>query len=309
MNRIFFIFLLVAGLFSVQNLNAQDDISPEDITFLQAKEDSLGLLAYAMVNDSLEENRFLAVRAFIPMLVNALKKPNSFHYPFSQLQTISIQYDADSTFRVFTWQLYVDKDTYKYYGAIQKNNKELELIPLVDRSDNITGDLEQQLFDPKEWYGMLYYNIKTVERAGQKYYLLFGFDGYQFFRKRKIVDVLTFVDGQPQFGSAVFIDPEDQSTKNRIVLEYSAAASIRCNYDEALNLLIFDHLEEIGGEYGEGPVNIPDGTYEAYELKEGQWVYKRKVFDQVLDEAPRPSPILNTERGKSKNIIGKDGNG
>ncbi len=68
---------------------------------------------------------------------------------------------------------------------------------------------------------------------------------------------------------------------------------------------MFDHLTMIGGEYGEGPVQIPDGTYEAYRLNNGKWEYVEKVFDQILDEAPRPSPVLNGRSGKD--LIGNGG--
>lgn len=291
------------------NIQAQSTpLEPGAVEKLEAVEDTLGMLAYAMVNDSIEENRFGAVRAFIPTLVQALKTPNSFQFPFEQLQMVSIQYPADSTFRIFTWQVYVDKDNYRYYGAIQMDQEELKLIPLRDRSFEVTEDLEQVVLSPDQWYGSLYYNIQTVGTGEQAYHLLFGFDGYEFFRKRKIVDVLRFVDGEPTFGAPVFIkaSPDGRtSSKNRLVFEYSAAASMRCNYDPALDLLIFDHLTTMGGQYGEGPVNIPDGTYEAYELSNGRWEYVEKVFNTMLDTPPRPEPVLEGRKGKD--LMGKDG--
>lgn len=275
---------------------------------LAAVEDTLGLLAYAFVNDSLEENRFVAVRAFIPTLVKALKHPHSFDYPFTQLHTVSIQYPADSTFRIFTWQLYVDENTYRYYGAIQMNTPELKLFPLVDRSKEADGDLEQAILTSDRWKGALYYNIYPVVQGEQTYYLLFGFDAYSFFRKRKLVDVLSFKSDKPQFGLPVFhatASDGKTSTKNRLILEYSAAASVHCNYDPAYNMILFDHLETLAGQHGEGPVNIPDGTYEGYQLQNGQWQYVEKIFHEVLDEAPRPAPVLD---GKKKDLMGRTKN-
>lgn len=279
-------------------------MSTKDWQAMETVEDTLGLLAYAFVNDSLEENRFLAVRAFIPKLVQALKKPGSFSYPFEQLSSVSIQYPADSTFRILTWQLYVDKDNYRYYGAIQMNSDELQLTPLVDRSFEIEDDLENTELSADRWYGAVYYNLHSVTQGDQTYHLLFGYDGYEFFRKRKVVDVLRMVDGKPVFGAPVFVKENSDgsiSTKQRLVFEYSAAASVSCNYDPALNLLMFDHLTTVGGEYGEGPVQIPDGTYEAYELLNGRWMYVEKVFNTILEEAPRPNPVLKGRSGKNLN--------
>ncbi|PSR12097.1 MAG: hypothetical protein DA408_04335 [Bacteroidetes bacterium] len=307
MKSVFFVVAVVLASFSGHVANGQSSISQPDLAALEASEDTLGLLAYAFINDSLEENRFGAVRAFIPTLVKALKRPNSFHYPFEQLHAVSIQYPADSTFRIFTWQLYVDENTYRYYGAIQMNTPDLQLFPLVDRSFTLTEDLEQATLTADQWYGSVYYNLYEVEKGQEKYYLLFGFDGFEFFRKRKIVDVLTFPNGKPQFGAPVFLAEDAQGSvgsKKRLVLEYSAAASVRCNYDPALDLLIFDHLTKAGGEYGEGEVQIPDGTYEGYRLQQGRWIYEEKVFHEVLDEAPRPSPILDD---RTRNILGKGG--
>lgn len=310
MKQVLLSWCLLGALLINGNIQAQSTaLTTEAVEKLEAVEDTLGLLAYAMVNDSIEENRFGAVRAFIPTLVQALKTPNSFQYPFEQLQMVSIQYPADSTFRIFTWQLYVDKDNYRYYGAIQMDQEELQLTPLRDRSFEIIEDLEQAVLTPEQWYGSLYYNIQTVGTGDKAYHLLFGFDGYEFFRKRKIVDVLRFIDGKPTFGAPVFTkasrDGMSTSTKNRLIFEYSAAASMRCNYDPALDLLIFDHLTTIGGQYGEGPVNIPDGTYEAYQLSNGYWEYVEKVFNTFLDTPPRPEPVLEGRKGRD--LMGNGG--
>jgi hypothetical protein len=293
------IFLLAAAPLSAQN---QAAIAEEDQAFLELMEDSLALLAYAVVNDSLAEYRFGACREMIPRLVRALKVQNAFHYPFERLQSVSIQYPPDSSFRIFSWQLYVDKDDYRYYGAIQMNSPDLKLYPLIDRSFNLQGDLEQMILKPDNWYGAVYYHIHGFIAAdGKPAYLLFGFDGYSFFRKRKIIDVLSFSSGEPLFGAPVFAHA-DGTTKNRILRQYAAEASTRCNYDPDLNLVIFDHLIELSGTYGEGPNYYPDGSYEGYKLQKGSWIHVDKVFNQISDEPPMPAPIL---KDRPKDIFGK----
>lgn len=291
------------ALLGLPRLNAQEDavaFSEENQAFLKEMEDTLALLAYAVINDSLPEHRFGACREMIPKLVKALKVENSFRYPFERLKSISIQYPQDSSFRIFTWQLYVDKDDYRYYGAIQMNTPELQLSPLIDRSFKIE-DAEHAVLSPEEWYGSVYYNLLGVDGPEGPYYLLFGFDGHSFFRKRKLIDVLRFEEGRPVFGAPVFVH-EGGLRKHRVVREYSAEVSTRCNYDGLLELIIFDHLIELSGPYGEGPVNYPDGSYEAYRLEGGLWQHVDKVFDQVSDEAPRPAPILDH---RTKDLFGK----
>ena len=314
MKRLSLLFLLFLGFLSIQ-LTAQDStatektyeqyFSPEDLALLGEYEDTLGLLAYAVVNDSLPENRFGTCRELIKRLVKALKVENSFHYPFESLKSLSIQYPQDSTFRIFTWQLYVDVNDYRYYGAIQMNNSELKLFPLIDRSFNVE-DVEQSLLSADNWYGSIYYNLKEAEAPdGSKYYLLFGFDGYEFFHKRKVIDVLSFTEkGEPVFGAPVFVKMEEGKPpfiRNRLMIQYSASTSVRMNYDDALGIIIYDHLIEGQGQYGEGTANFPDGSYEAFKYEEGYWKYITKVFNQVSDEAPRPFPKLD---GANKDLFG-----
>ena len=267
-------------------------------------EDTLAILAYTVLKDSLSENRFAACRNMIPALVRALKVENSFHYPFSRLENVSIQYPADSSFRVITWQLYVNENDYRYYGAIQMNQPGLKLFPLVDRSFSI-GEPEQEVLSPEKWYGAVYYNLRQVDGPRGSYYLLFGFDGYEFFRKRKVLEVLSFDrSGKPVFGAPVFVDKDkSHGGRKRLVLEYSAAASVRLNYDEAVGLIIHDHLVEMGGQHNEGPVNLPDGSYEGYRIDKGLLSYVANVWTQTQEEAPRPMPVLDSRK---KDIFGKN---
>lgn len=309
------LFLLPAILVLALPLSAQQseatttalqEIEPDQ---MKSYEDTLAVLGYAVVNDSLPDNRFLACREMIVRLKQVLKTPGSFDYPFERLKSISIQYPQDSSFRIFSWQLYVDEDEYRYFGAIQLNTPELTLIPLQDRSFQISEDPEQVILDPDQWYGAVYYNIRQVETPTGPYYLLFGFDGYAFYHKRKVIDVLRIKDGVATFGAPVFYHPatreKPEFSKNRIVQEYSAAATVKVNYDPTFEIIMYDHLVPGAGQYGEGMTYYPDGSYEGYREEGGRWVYIEKVFDQVSESAPRDYPIL--EGSREKNIFGKKG--
>ncbi len=283
-------------------------IAPQALQELKTYEDTLALMGYAVLNDSIPEHRFGTCKKLIVTLKTALQLENSFNFPFERLKSVSIQYPKDSTFRIFTWQLYVDKDEYRYFGAIQMNTRELTLIPLVDRSFEFTGNIEQKTYGADDWYGAVYYRLMEVDAPQGKYYLVFGFDGFEFFQRRKFVDVLTFDEqGQPHFGAPVFVSegegPVGPRTKNRIFLEYSAEASVKLNYDETLGKIIFDNLMMINGQYGEGPTKIPDGTYQGYELKDGVWVHIPKVFHEIMNEPPIPQPKLGAGAEK-KDLFG-----
>lgn len=306
MKKLVALLLLICSIQWSTAQTAAVDTLPE-VSLIQEYEDTLALLSYAVIHDSLAENRFLACKALIKTLVKALKTDDSFDYKFPKLQSVSIQYPADSTFRIFTWQLYVDVNEYRYYGAIQMNSPDLKLFPLIDRSFEIQEDLAQAILSPKKWYGSLCYNIKQTDHPELgRYYLIFGFDWLELFRKRKVIDVLTFDEkGQPVFGAPViYKSTPDQPNfpVNRLLVEYSAEVSIRLNYDEFLEMIIHDHLVTMPGPHGEGPTNYPDGSYEGYKLKDGVWVNVTKVFDQVSEDPPRPLPILDKRK---KDIFGK----
>lgn len=298
-------FLLGSGVTKANNVLTDSTRSEMAIM-----EDTLGYLSYLIVNDSLEENRFAAVQKFIPTLVKTLKNENSFDYEFSRLKNISILYPPDSTFRIFTWQLYVNADDYRYYGAIQMDSKELQLIPLIDRSFD-AEDLEHSTLTADNWYGSVYYNIKAFETPEGPKYVLFGFDGYSFFTKRKVAEVLSFKDGKAVFGAPVFISEDPANTflpKSRLVMTYSAEASIKLNFDDHQNIIIHDHLiQAMSSIPGQGPVSLPDGSYEGYQLQNGKWSYVSKIYDHVYEneEATRMEPIFNTtEKKKKKDLFG-----
>lgn len=62
------------------------------------------------------------------------------------------------------------------------------------------------IFEFGKWYGVLYYNMKEFKGLdGSFYYLVFGYDGYEFFNKWKVLDVLYFKNGKFVFGVLVFV--------------------------------------------------------------------------------------------------------
>ena len=160
--------------------------------FAQEKEDfptleaNLVQLSTQFLKDSLQENRITAATKFDEALQLSLQQKGSFNYPFTDLETVSILYPKDSTFRVFTWQVYVDKNNYRYGGLIQMNRPDNQVFPLHDQSADIaTYDLEFDILGPSDWYGAIYFNIQEYPTKEGNKYLLFGFDGYEFFNKRK----------------------------------------------------------------------------------------------------------------------------
>lgn len=294
--------LFVFALFTLATVPAvAQSFDREELTYFEMVEDSLAGLAQTLLRDSLTEHRMQADGHIRALLEETLSIENAFSYPFSGLKGISIQYPQDSTFRIFTWQLYVSENDYKYGGFLQMNFDNPSVYQLQDHSAEVRSP-EYEVMNPDYWYGAVYYNIKQAGKKKDRHYLLFGYDGYELFRKRKLVDVLVFKEGKPVFGAPLF-EHGPGKVKHRVVREYSAEVSTRLNYDDVLEMVMFDHLIAQNGPHGEGLTYYPDGSYEAYKLeRNGKWVHVEKVFDQVSEEAPRPSPILDNRK---KDIFGR----
>lgn len=302
---LFFSILLTGTAFGQSKAKRAGRLSAAAIEQLQRVEDTLAVLAYAVVNDSIEQERFGACRALITGLVRALKVENSFNYRFDKLKSISILAPQDSSFRIFTWQLFVNDSTYRYYGAIQMNQSALQLHALRDRSFEMESKPVGEALSADKWYGALYYQLRAFESKKGVKYLLCGFDAYSFFEKRKVIDILSFDEaGKPTFGAPVFVrDGGKISDEHRLLFEYSAEASVRVNWDEQYKMILFDHLIPLRSPFGRGTTLAPDGSYDGLRYEKGYWVYIAKVFNDFQEEAPRPEPVL--ESGKGKDIMGK----
>ncbi len=299
------ILLILSLVFSFGFLHAQVAETIEIDPQIKVYEDSLQALTLTIMTDSIQSNRLAAFDQFNDLFEKTLSIQNSFSYPFDSLQAVSIKYPEDRSFRIFTLQLYVDENNYQYFGAIQMNSPELKWRKLTDLSEEVES-LAYEKLGADNWYGAVYYNLIECEDKQGKYYLLFGYDGYRLYNKRKLIDVLRIDGDRISFGDPVFAKEEkgrSPITTNRLVLEYSVEASIKLNYDPSLEVIIFDHLRMVGSSYpGQEDTNIPDGTYQGYKLKKGLWVYQEKLFDVILDAPLFPQPILNSR--KSKDIFG-----
>jgi hypothetical protein len=301
------ILLFFMGLTPVmaQKVKPAGKLSEAAYSKLYAAEDSMIILAYVVLNDSSSVNRYAACRTLITTLVRALKHENSFRYRFDRLKSVSILTPPDSSFRIFTWQLFVNDSTYRYYGAIQRNQRDLKLHPLIDRSFEMGYKPVKDIHTPEKWYGALYYNILHFDTKEGRKYLLFGFDAYTFFEKRKVLDILQFdATGKPTFGSPIFTHSEAKNgADSRLLLEYSAEVKVRLNWDEQYKMIIFDHLIPFSSPFGRGVTWVPDGSYEGYKWQKGRWNYIPKVFNDIQNEAPREDPVLDRARGRD--ILGR----
>ena len=280
---------------------------------LVQKEDSLKYHGNIIVNGEFAEQRFRADSHFTRMLVRALQIPRSFYHPFDSVQTISKLYSPDSMFRIFTWQLSKDENTFRRHGAIQMNTKDgsLKLYPLIDRSSLIINQADT-ITNNEWWIGAIYYKILLHKIVDRNYYTLLGYDENNRLSTRKIIEILSFdAMNRPVFGSNIFdfsMDKTQKNTQSRYWIEYKKDAQASIKFDQELDLLIYDHLISETNEIDRKETYVPDGDYEAFKWTNGKWLHIEKPFDYKLEDGQAPviKPVTESKIPVKKS--GKKGN-
>jgi hypothetical protein len=289
------IFALLFVCFGLQA--AAQKFSPAELKNFRTREDSLKKHSLKIVNGEDAAIRFRSDSNFTKIMVRALLQKNSFYFPFDSLKSISRLYSPDSSFRIFTWQVVKD-DTYcRQRGFIQKKTTDgsLKLFPLRDVSEFTEADTDT-IANTGGWIGAVYYRIIEKEREGRTCYTLLGYDENNTRTTKKWIDVLWFDEnGNPVLGLkdafSFAADSLPLPPVSRFLLEYKKDARARVQYDEEMDMIIFDHLVSETNEPKKKYTLIPDGDYEGFQWKNGQWLHIDKVFDFKLKDGEAPVPV------------------
>lgn len=248
-----------------------------------------GIRFYAdvMINAAHPENRKLAATEFSNLFQAALDAPQSFHQSFEELEWVSIEYPDDRTFRTLTWQLDEGNGKYSYDGYIQSHDGKSHRIK---GKQGIGSDKINRVIEWDQWRGGIVYKILTMSSNGAPQYYLLAFNQVDQFTKQKSLEPLQFKDGEVILGAEGLFEQGDSKRKaHRLALTYSADSNTSITYKEASNHLVLDHLIPMMGRIqGQGPTQVPDGSYVAYELQpDGSWKFLEKLYDQKFTEPPR----------------------
>lgn len=257
------------------------------------------------------ETKVQNIHDFIPRFVGLLKEKNSYLYPFDSLRYLSRITAPDNSFKIFTWELIEPLGKHRYYGAIQFNSPDLQIVPLFDFSDTMEYH-PQKTLTPSNWFGCLYYNcVLTTDDNGKKYYNLFGLDRADFVSNRKILEVMTFDNkDNVEFGKKPLITIFDtlgvmQKQDARLFLEYYDKSVVHLNYNEIKEEIVYDHITPPTEKQKDAQFSyIPDGTYEGLKWNGSFWQSIYRVFKYSIgkpDAPPMPSPQNN---GKRKDMFG-----
>ncbi|MDB5021272.1 MAG: hypothetical protein JWQ28_2399 [Pedobacter sp.] len=248
---------LIALLISCASLNGFAQLSKKAASVGDGGQDSLLKLSREIFSAPNNQIRFAKNAAFVKNLVSVLKNTNSFNYRFDSLQSISHVVSPDQSFKIFSWFVPTDDGAYRFFGSIQMRTADgsLKLFPLIDDTENFKDP--NAITDNRKWFGSRYYEIVPITNPGkQTCYALLGWKGNSSKTSKKVVEILSFANGQPVFGKEIIEGQKNTAAKNRIVFEYNKLNSMTLRWDKAAGMIVLDHL---------APFN-PDmvGNYEYY---------------------------------------------
>lgn len=320
MRTLIFIFVCFTSLSSIAQRSTKLSSSQRgEIMLIEKKMQRIGAQFLA---DSNQEIRLKGTREFVKLLVEALKVENSFQYKFDSLSYLATIMPEDSSFRIFTFQIVLQNITFRHYGAIQLNRKNIKLIPLRDFSDTFPTT-PQFTITNKNWLGAVYYRIITKKVNDKPIYFLFGFDQNDILADKKYIEAMWIEkDSIAKFGMPIFEKttteiipprpskfgnapsrPEPPIVKTKIyyryVLEYRKGSSVSIKYDKSKDLITHDHTPPMDGKNKDiGFIKVPDGTYEGLQWTEDKWIWVEyvKLADKETNGEFRPAPLNNREK-------------
>ena len=264
-------------IFTFQFSNAQVNVDSTGI--------SLQKLAIQLLEDSNYENRYIADSIFTRSFVKTLNTPNSFNYTFDSLKTISQIISPDKKFKIFSWQLKLNDDTYLQRAALQMNTNDgqLKLLPLFDKSETFDAP-EAEVCNRKKWMGAIYYDIVLTEYNNAKFYTLLGFDDFNAFTSRKIIEVIRFEKDEPIIGGNYFIYPKDETYPDtpveRFVYYYKKGSNAYIRYNSETKKIVLSELSSTNSDLRMKSTLVPTGNEVFFSWKNGKWIMPETEIEQ-----------------------------
>lgn len=185
----------------------------------------------------------------------------------------------DKNTEIFTWALKRAEDSYKHYGFVYTKatkKTEAKIIRFEDKAETIKNS-ETKNLGKSSWLGCVYYSLVDISKGNKKMFLVLGYGGHNPLVRRKVADIITFNNvGDVQFGAPVF--EKDKRTFNRVVLEFSAQASVTMKFNAEQQTLFYDYLVPVSNIYLGNPAFYgPNGSYDAFQLKGQKFIYVKDV--------------------------------
>ena len=288
MYRVFKLLIIGFMLFAVNNMFAQQtdsvtivtdstNVIPKRIlTGFELDVDTMSkVMTKAEAAESATEKSQLSDR-FEEILIQTLKKENSFSHMFDSIPYVKQLISADSLVRIFSWSIPTEKKgVHNYHCIIQyrkvKTTKVSDVFVLDDTKNKIPLP-EHEVLKYPNWYGCDYYQMVQKTDGKKIYYTLIGHDFNDGNSFKKCIDVLTFDRrNNPVFGAPIFLI--DKKPQDRIIFEYSVQSVMKVSYYPEIDQIAFNYLYPVIPEKkNDRRYYVSDGTYEGLMFKLGKWI-------------------------------------
>lgn len=208
-----------------------------------------------------------------------VRSDSIFSHRFSGLRNLGQIIAQDTKVKLVAWNLILPGGTNKYFLYIihrKGNKKSLPVVTRLSGENLIQAPDTMKIYDPGNWYGALYYDIRSFRSEGRTHYLVLGLDFGKSRFSRKIIDVLSFDEGgNPNFGYLCF--NRNGKQKMRQVIEYTSdgVISLRMNSGKAV---IFDRVLPFSAGHEGQADNLGAGlAFDGYIFKGGQWHFRSNI--------------------------------
>ena len=212
------------------------------------------------------------------ILGNYASSDSVFRHRFSTIRSLGQITSPDSLLKILTWN-FVDADSRSTYFAflvkrdIKKGGGKVFFLQAPGREFPENTDT---IYNIRNWYGALYYDLRPFEYMGNVKYVALGIDYGSQFITRKLIEVISFRgDEGIEFGAPCFSD--GKNLRSRVVFEYASTAVMSLKF-ESEGQIVFDHLSPVSPQYRDNRQFYgPDFSFDAFVLDKGTWKYKADI--------------------------------
>jgi hypothetical protein len=234
---------------------------------------------YRRVRENISTPEKLAINDSIRHIIEDYAVSDTvFNHRFTNLRYLGQITSPDSLVKIITWNLILDDGGNRYYCYfVRRTAKDRKAI--LYKLSGIYNEIPERtdtIYSESNWYGALYYDLRPFETGGEKCYALLGIDYGNSFITRKIIDVLSFEQGNSLvFGKKCFTD--GKQLLSRVIFEYTSKAVMSLKF-ERNDMIVFDHLSPATPELKDNRQFYgPDFSFDSYVLENGFWKLKSDI--------------------------------
>jgi hypothetical protein len=262
---------LVVILFSLLLLASQKDVQGQNTG------ESIKNLFGRLISSDNDAERISANDSIITFIRSYVRSDSIFNHSLD-IRNLGQITSSDSTLKIVSWNLLLDDYKGKYFTYLIKKSPDegSNIIFELSSPYSIDSIKTMNTYEPGNWYGALYYDIKPVKSGNSSYYLVLGLNLSNPEVTRKIIDVLDFGTGNSLVLGRKCFEKEDK-IKYREVFEFSSEGMMSLRFTSE-NSIVFDHLVPFSPDLkGDPKFYGPDYSYDAYQLDGSNWRFSLNV--------------------------------